>query len=88
TDNAETNTLSEPAGMQPVQQVTTELTTEDKPQEKSVTSAAETGAEHSSDITDDNRNAPPEALNADATVATTVHNTDNAETNTLSEPAG
>ncbi|EIX4510668.1 DNA primase [Escherichia coli] len=87
TDNAETNTLSEPAGMQPVQQVTTELTTEDKAQEKSVASAAETGAEHSSDITDDNRNAPAEALNADATVAATVHNTGTAETASPSEPA-
>ena len=46
--------------MRPVQQVTTELTAEDKAQEKSVASAAETGAEHSSDITDDNRNAPAE----------------------------
>ena len=87
TDNAETNTVSEPAGMQPVQQVTTELTAEDKPQEKSVTSAAETSAEHSSDITNDNRNAPPEELNADATVATTVHNTGTAETASPSEPA-
>ncbi|EOS1118432.1 LPD7 domain-containing protein [Escherichia coli] len=42
TDNAETNTVSEPAGMRPVQQVTTELTAEDKAQEKSVASAAET----------------------------------------------
>ncbi|HEP0040637.1 TPA: DNA primase [Escherichia coli] len=87
TDNAETNTLSEPAGMRPVQQVTTELTAEDKAQEKSVASAAETGAEHSSDITDDNRNAPTEELNADATVAATVHNTRTAETAPPSEPA-
>ncbi|OJN05068.1 DNA primase, partial [Escherichia coli] len=85
TDNAETNTVSEPAGMRPVQQVTTELTAEDKAQEKSVASAAETGAEHSSDITDDNRNAPAEKLNADATVA--VHNTGTAETASPSEPA-
>ncbi|GCU47208.1 TPA: DNA primase [Escherichia coli] len=85
TDNAETNTVSEPAGMRPVQQVTTELTAEDKAQEKSVASAAETGAEHSSDITDDNRNAPAEELNADATVA--VHNTGTAETTSPSEPA-
>ncbi|EOZ0975757.1 LPD7 domain-containing protein, partial [Shigella sonnei] len=85
TDNAETNTVSEPAGMRPVQQVTTELTAEDKAQEKSVASAAETGAEHSSDITDDNRNAPAEELNADATVA--VHNTGTAETASPSEPA-
>ncbi|EFE9533670.1 DNA primase, partial [Escherichia coli] len=87
TDNAETNTLSEPAGMRPVQQVTTELTAEDKAQEKSVASAAETGAEHSSDITDDNRNAPAEELNADATVAATVHNTRTAETASPSGPA-
>ncbi|MEF9870563.1 DUF5710 domain-containing protein [Escherichia coli] len=87
TDNAETNTLSEPAGMRPVQQVTTELTAEDKAQEKSVASATETGAEHSSDITDDNRNAPAEELNADATVAATVHNTRTAETASPSEPA-
>ena len=87
TDNAETNTVSEPAGMRPVQQVTTELTAEDKAQEKSVASAAETGAEHSSDITDDNRNAPAEELNADATVAATVHNTGTAETASPSEPA-
>ncbi|EPP1990636.1 LPD7 domain-containing protein [Escherichia coli] len=85
TDNAETKTLSEPAGMRPVQQVTTELTAEDKAQEKSVASAAETGAEHSSDITDDNRNAPAEELNADATVA--VHNTGTTETASPSEPA-
>ncbi|EYZ40711.1 DNA primase, partial [Escherichia coli O91:H14 str. 06-3691] len=85
TDNAETNTVSEPAGMRPVQQVTTELTAENKAQEKSVASAAETGAEHSSDITDDNRNAPAEELNADATVA--VHNTGTAETTSPSEPA-
>ena len=85
TDNAETNTVSEPAGMRPVQQVTTELTAEDKAQEKSVASAAETGAEHSSNITDDNRNAPAEKLNADATVA--VHNTGTAETASPSEPA-
>ncbi|HFV5874351.1 TPA: LPD7 domain-containing protein, partial [Escherichia coli] len=85
TDNAETNTVSEPAGMRPVQQVTTELTAEDKAQEKSVASAAETGAENSSDITDDNRNAPAEELNADATVA--VHNTGTAETASPSEPA-
>ncbi|HHU8332759.1 TPA: LPD7 domain-containing protein [Escherichia coli] len=85
TDNAETNTVSEPAGMRPVQQVTTELTAEDKAQEKSVASAAETGAEHSSDITDDNRNAPAEELNADATVA--VHNTGTTETASPSEPA-
>ncbi|EKM2694844.1 DNA primase [Escherichia coli] len=85
TDNVETNTLSEPAGMRPVQQVTTELTAEDKAQEKSVASAAETGAEHSSDITDDNRNAPTEELNADATVAATVHNTRTAAP--PSEPA-
>ncbi|HBC0791884.1 TPA: DNA primase [Escherichia coli] len=85
TDNAETTTVSEPAGMRPVQQVTTELTAEDKAQEKSVASAAETGAEHSSDITDDNRNAPAEELNADATVA--VHNTGTAETASPSEPA-
>ncbi|EOJ5389068.1 LPD7 domain-containing protein, partial [Shigella flexneri] len=69
----------------PVQQVTTELTAEDKAQEKSVASAAETGAEHSSDITDDNRNAPAEELNADATVA--VHNTGTTETASPSEPA-
>ncbi|WP_274803208.1 LPD7 domain-containing protein [Escherichia coli] len=87
TDNAETTTVSEPAGMRPVQQVTTELTAEDKAQEKSVASAAETGAEHSSDITDDNRNAPAEELNADATVAATVHNTGTAETASPSEPA-
>ncbi len=87
TDNAETNTVSEPAGMRPVQQVTTELTAEDKAQEKNVASAAETGAEHSSDITDDNRNAPAEALNADATVAVTVHNTGTTETASPSEPA-
>ncbi|EII8725694.1 DNA primase [Escherichia coli] len=87
TDNVETNTLSEPAGMRPVQQVTTELTAKDKAQEKSVASAAETGAEHSSDITDDNRNAPTEELNADATVAATVHNTRTAETAPPSEPA-
>ncbi|EMB0082478.1 DNA primase [Escherichia coli] len=85
TDNAETNTVSESAGMRPVQQVTTELTAEDKAQEKSVASAAETGAEHSSDITDDNRNAPAEELNADATVA--VHNTGTTETASPSEPA-
>ncbi|GHM57218.1 hypothetical protein ECZU51_58880 [Escherichia coli] len=65
--------------------MTTELTAEDKAQEKSVASAAETGAEHSSDITDDNRNAPAEELNADATVA--VHNTGTAETASPSEPA-
>ncbi|GAB7658359.1 DUF5710 domain-containing protein [Escherichia coli] len=85
TDNAETNTVSESAGMRPVQQVTTELTAEDKAQEKSVASAAETGAEHSSDITDDNRNAPAEELNADATVA--VHNTGTTETASPSKPA-
>ncbi|EFE9237712.1 DNA primase, partial [Escherichia coli] len=68
-------------------QVTTELTAEDKAQEKSVASAAETGAEHSSDITDDNRNAPAEKLNADATVAATVHNTRTAETASPSGPA-
>ncbi|HAN4652767.1 TPA: DNA primase, partial [Escherichia coli] len=39
----------------------------------------------SSDITDDNRNAPAEKLNADATVA--VHNTGTAETASPSEPA-
>ncbi|HBJ2582052.1 TPA: DNA primase, partial [Salmonella enterica] len=44
-----------------------------------------TGAENSSDITDDNRNAPAEELNADATVA--VHNTGTAETASPSEPA-
>lgn len=65
--------------------MTTELTAEDKAQEKSVASAAETGAEHSSDITDDNRNAPAEELNADATVA--VHNTGTTETASPSEPA-
>ncbi|HBN3454765.1 LPD7 domain-containing protein [Escherichia coli] len=69
-----------------LQSVTTETLSPDKPLEN-IASAAETGAEHSSDITDDNRNAPAEELNADATVAATVHNTGTAETASPSEPA-
>ncbi|EFJ5374655.1 DNA primase [Escherichia coli] len=42
TDNAETKTLSEPAGMQPVQQATPEPTAEDKPKEERPVSATET----------------------------------------------
>ena len=67
-----------------LQSVTAETLSPDKPLEN-IASAAETGAEHSSDITDDNRNAPAEELNADATVA--VHNTGTAETASPSEPA-
>lgn len=67
-----------------LQSVTAETLSPDKPLEN-IASAADTGAEHSSDITDDNRNAPAEELNADATVA--VHNTGTAETASPSEPA-
>ncbi len=67
-----------------LQSVTAETLSPDKPLEN-IASAADTGAENSSDITDDNRNAPAEELNADATVA--VHNTGTAETASPSEPA-
>ncbi|HFO7615819.1 TPA: LPD7 domain-containing protein [Escherichia coli] len=46
TDNAETKTLSEPAGMQPVQQATPEPTAEDKPKEERPVSATETSTEN------------------------------------------
>lgn len=95
-DTAETGTLPEPAGMQSVQQATTEPTAEDKPHENVVSAAdtreenasvatADTGEEKASATTADNRNAPAEELNADATVA--VHNTGTAETASPSEPA-
>ncbi|ENW8974764.1 LPD7 domain-containing protein [Escherichia coli] len=46
TDNAETKTLSEPAGMQPIQQATPEPTAEDKPKEERPVSATETSTEN------------------------------------------
>ncbi|EKP8728744.1 DNA primase, partial [Escherichia coli] len=53
TDNAETKTLSEPAGMQPVQQATPEPTEENKPQEEGVMSATDTGEESAAAAIDD-----------------------------------
>ncbi|HGW2252955.1 TPA: LPD7 domain-containing protein, partial [Escherichia coli] len=87
TDNAETKTLSEPAGMQPVQQATPEPTEENKPQEEGVMSATDTGEESAAAAIDDDLNTVAEDLNADATVAATVHNTGTAETASPSEPA-
>ncbi|HGY6999973.1 TPA: LPD7 domain-containing protein [Escherichia coli] len=142
-DTAETGTLPEPAGMQSVQQATTEPTAEDKPHENVVSAAdtreenasvatADTGEENASATTADNQSTQAEEhprskdtpetslsdaagtqhttttqseeqvqvsmasaddwsafaedLNADTPGAPTVHNTDNAETNTVSEP--
>ncbi|HDC1161344.1 TPA: DNA primase [Escherichia coli] len=84
TDNAETKTLSEPAGMQPVQQVTPEPTEENKPQEEGVMSATDTGEESAAAAIDDDLNTVAEDLNADVTVMTTAHHTDTASP---SEPA-
>ncbi|EMK4886034.1 DNA primase [Escherichia coli] len=87
TDTTETASPSEPAGTQPVQQATPEATAENKPQEEDVLSATDTSEKSASAVPDNNRNAPPEELNADATVAATVHNTGTAETASPSEPA-
>ncbi len=87
TDNAETKTLSEPAGMQPVQQATPEPTEENKPQEEGVMSATDTGEESAAAAIDDDLNTVAEDLNADVTVMTTAHHTDTAETASPSEPA-
>ncbi|EKJ0627411.1 DNA primase, partial [Escherichia coli] len=84
TDNAETKTLSEPAGMQPVQQATPEPTEENKPQEEGVMSATDTGEESAAAAIDDDLNTVAEDLNADVTVMTTAHHTDTASP---SEPA-
>ncbi|EOA3308335.1 DNA primase, partial [Escherichia coli] len=80
TDTTETASPSEPAGTQPVQQATPEATAENKPQEEDVLSATDTSEKSASAVPDNNRDAPPEELNADATVAATVHNTGTAET--------
>ncbi|HFV0160483.1 TPA: DNA primase, partial [Escherichia coli] len=85
TDTTETASPSEPAGTQPVQQATPEATAENKPQEEDVLSATDTSEKSASAVPDNNRDAPPEELNADATVA--VHNTGTAETASPSEPA-
>ncbi|HDJ1038671.1 TPA: DNA primase [Escherichia coli] len=87
TDITETASPSEPAGTQPVQQATPEATAENKPQEEDVLSATDTSEKSASAVPDNNRDAPPEELNADATVAATVHNTGTAETASPSEPA-
>ncbi|HGZ0491288.1 TPA: LPD7 domain-containing protein [Escherichia coli] len=87
TDNAETKTLSEPAGMQPVQQATPEPTEENKPQEEGVMSATDTGEESAAAAIDDDLNTVAEDLNADVTVMTTALHTDTAETASPSEPA-
>ncbi|WP_157848377.1 hypothetical protein, partial [Escherichia coli] len=64
TDNAETKTLSEPAGMQPVQQATPEPTEENKPQEEGVMSATDTGEESAAAAIDDDLDTVAEDLNA------------------------
>ncbi|WP_445236927.1 LPD7 domain-containing protein [Escherichia coli] len=87
TDTTETASPSEPAGTEPVQQATPEATAENKPQEEDVLSATDTSEKSASAVPDNNRDAPPEELNADATVAATVHNTGTAETASPSEPA-
>ncbi|EFN5809039.1 DNA primase, partial [Escherichia coli] len=87
TDTTETASPSEPAGTQPVQQATPEATAENKPQEEDVLSATDTSEKSASAVPDNHRDAPPEELNADATVAATVHNTGTAETASPSEPA-
>ncbi|HCP8488933.1 TPA: LPD7 domain-containing protein, partial [Escherichia coli] len=87
TDTTETASPSEPAGTQPVQQATPEATAENKLQEEDVLSATDTSEKSASAVPDNNRDAPPEELNADATVAATVHNTGTAETASPSEPA-
>ncbi|HHY1187563.1 TPA: DUF5710 domain-containing protein [Escherichia coli] len=87
TDTTETASPSEPAGTQPVQQAPPEATAENKPQEEDVLSATDTSEKSASAVPDNNRDAPPEELNADATVAATVHNTGTAETASPSEPA-
>lgn len=87
TDNAETNTLSESAGMRPVQQATPEPTEENKPQEEGVMSATDTGEESAAAAIDDDLDTVAEDLNADVTVMTTAHHTDTAETASPSEPA-
>ncbi|EEY9381202.1 DNA primase [Escherichia coli] len=87
TDTTETASPSEPAGTQPVQQATPEATAENKPQEEDVLSATDTSEKSASAVPDNNRDAPPEELNAEATVAATVHNTGTAETASPSEPA-
>lgn len=87
TDTTETASPSEPAGTQPVQQATPEATAENKPQEEDVLSATDTSEKSASAVPDNNRDAPPEELNADATVAATVHNTGTADTASPSEPA-
>ncbi|HCB8250687.1 TPA: DNA primase, partial [Escherichia coli] len=87
TDTTETASPSEPAGTQPVQQATPEATAENKPQDEDVLSATDTSEKSASAVPDNNRDAPPEELNADATVAATVHNTGTAETASPSEPA-
>ncbi|EEX2028313.1 DNA primase [Escherichia coli] len=87
TNTAETGTLPEPAEIQPVQQATPEATAENKPQEEDVLSATDTSEKSASAVPDNNRDAPPEELNADATVAATVHNIGTAETASPSEPA-
>ncbi|EJZ1227393.1 DNA primase [Escherichia coli] len=87
TDTTETASPSEPAGTQPVQQATPEATAENKPQEEDVLSATDTSEKSASAVPDNNRDAPLEELNADATVAATVHNTGTAETASPSEPA-
>ncbi|MHC1245200.1 DNA primase, partial [Escherichia coli] len=58
-DTAETGTLPEPAGMQSVQQATTEPTAEDKPHEN-VVSAADTREENASATTADNQSTQAE----------------------------
>ncbi|EFK0180065.1 DNA primase [Escherichia coli] len=124
TGTAETDSPSEPAEIQPVQQASPEPSAKDKPQEN-VVSATDNDAENTSSATTalrsndtpetsvsdatgtqhtattqpeepqqvsmgsaDDWSAFAEDLNADAPGNATVHSTDNAETKTLSEPAG
>lgn len=124
TGTAETDSPSEPAEIQPVQQASPEPSAKDKPQEN-VVSATDNDAENTSSTTTalrsydtpetsvsdatgtqhtattqpeeqqlvsmgsaDDWSAFAEDLNADAPGNATVHSTDNAETKTLSEPAG
>lgn len=87
TGTAETDSPSEPAEIQPVQQATPEPTEENKPQEEGVMSATDTGEESAAAAIDDDLDTVAEDLNADVTVMATAHHTDTAETASPSEPA-
>ncbi|MDL6344533.1 DNA primase, partial [Escherichia coli] len=88
-DTAETGTLPEPAGMQSVQQATTEPTAEDKPHEN-VVSAADTREENASVATADTGEENASATTADnqSTQAEEHPRSEDTPETSLSDAAG